>query len=149
MREARDAYRHCGLDPPVHRDENDEERSSSRCKRTRWHSVIGDSSIQRGGDFRFPPMRNEFCATVAASSYSAWRVPRCGYCLKASMTGRGGCVVFTLTLVLSHQGRGGMVGWRCLVHPRHTPPCGYCLKASTTALPLRIADQVRNDGKGV
>ena len=43
------------------------------------------------------------------------------------------CIVFTLTLALSHQGRGGF--WSVVLsccHPRHTPP-------------LWIADQVRND----
>ena len=29
VRQVCGAYRHCGLDPPVHRDENDEEQSSS------------------------------------------------------------------------------------------------------------------------
>ena len=64
-------------------------------------------------------------------------------------------IVFTLTLVLSHQGRGDSVGWFGLVHLRHAPRCGYCLEASMTGrlswlvvcpTPLWIADQVRNDG---
>ena len=42
-------------------------------------------------------------------------------------------IVFTLTLVLSHQGRGDSVRLVChVVAPRHEPP-------------LWIADQVRND----
>ena len=40
-------------------------------------------------------------------------------------------IVFTLTLVLSHQGRGGFGRLCCLVV---TPPCGYCLEASMTGL---------------
>ena len=42
-------------------------------------------------------------------------------------------IVFTLTLVLSHQGRGGLVVVLSCFAPRQTlPPCGYCLKASTS-----------------
>ena len=33
----------------VHRDENDKAFTPLRYKRTRWHSVIGDSSIHRVG----------------------------------------------------------------------------------------------------
>ena len=40
------------------------------------------------------------------------------------------CIVFTLTLALSHQGRG---------------ECGWCCLVVCPALPLWIADQVRND----
>ena len=40
------------------------------------------------------------------------------------------CIVFTLTLALSHQGRGDLVGCVGLLLPR---PCGYCLEASMTA----------------
>ena len=79
----------------------------------------------------------------------------------------GGRVDFTLTLVLSHQGRGDSVG--CVVlfiltfdsSPikgegymvgvlLYAPPCGYCLKASMTVRPRRIHPVVSrlrgNDG---
>ena len=56
-------------------------------------------------------------------------LPPCGYCLEASMTvlawicwtGMMHCIVFTLTLALSHQGRGEFGGCVGLVRPRHTP----------------------------
>ena len=34
-------------------------------------------------------------------------------------------IVFTLTLVLSHQGRGDSGGCFGLFHPRHALPCGF------------------------
>ena len=65
------------------------------------------------------------------------------------------CIVFTLTLALSHQGRGDSVGCVVLLCAL---PCGYCLEASMTGrcgwcwlvhpchpATLWIADQVRND----
>ena len=65
--------------------------------------------------------------------------PPCGYCLEASMTvreicrlGTMRCIVFTLTLVLSHQGRGGIVGCFGLVHPRHMPPHLSVLQTKST-----------------
>ena len=86
-----------------------------------------------------------------------------GYCLKASMTGgialplwiadqvRNDVTMlmhgFTLTLALSHQGRGDSVGWCCIVV---TQPCGYCLEASMTGwAPRRPVDSRvgGNDGR--
>ena len=56
-------------------------------------------------------------------------LPPCGYCLEASMTvlawicwtGMMHCIVFTLTLALSLDGRGEFGGCVGLVRPRHTP----------------------------
>ena len=63
----------------------------------------------------------------------------------------GGGVLLTLTLVLSHQGRGDMVGV-VLFHPHLSPlpsrERGFgCVGLLTrvTLPPLWIADQVRND----
>ena len=72
----------------------------------------------------------------------------CGYCLKASMTGRGGVVgdfrflallgmtqwqgfvVFTLTFDSSPiKGEGDSVGWFVLLY---APPFGYCLESKMT-----------------
>ena len=71
----------------------------------------------------------------------------------AGMTVWWDSLAFTLAFDSSPIKGEGIVGWYCLVV---TPPCGYCLKVSMTvkdagndghtALPLWIADQVRNDG---
>ena len=68
-----------------------------------------------------------------------WILDQVQYDVTRGVAGRvswGGLACFTLTLVLSHQGRGGY-GWFVfvLVHPHHTPP-------------LWIAGQARNDGPG-
>ena len=41
--------RHCGLDRPFTGTRMMKNNVLLRCKRTRWHSVIRDSSIHRGG----------------------------------------------------------------------------------------------------
>ena len=42
-------------------------------------------------------------------------------------------IVFTLTLVLSHQGRGGLVVVLSCFAPRQTlPPCGLRIKSAMT-----------------
>ena len=46
------------------------------------------------------------------------------------IAGVGVLDLVTLTLVLSHQGRGGIGGWIGLVVSAR---CGYCLEASMTA----------------
>ena len=72
------------------------------------------------------------CATVVSGRYSAWRVPTLWIPAYAGMTVRC-CLVFTLTFDSSPIKGEGLFGCIGLVHPH-------------TALPLWIADQVRNDG---
>ena len=62
-------------------------------------------------DERAGQVRNELAPrSYPAGTQRGVSLPPCGYCLKASMTVWCGCLTITLTLVLSHQGRGDMVG---------------------------------------
>ena len=59
------AQARCGLDPPVYGTRMMKNGVLPRCKRTRWNSVIGDSSIQRGSGERRPSLPRKHQSTSA------------------------------------------------------------------------------------
>ena len=79
-------------------------------------------------------LRIKSAMTVRCAGLGRCVASFCGYCLKASMTGLAvGLACFTLTLVLSHQGRGDSGGWFGLVSSAsHAAPSGLRIKSAMT-----------------